>query len=54
MMKKIYEQPTVKVVALQYQSNLLAYSLQSVKTSGLEDEEDLEYEGEGGNQGNAW
>ena len=57
MIKKEYMKPTMQVVKVQHQSHILAGSLQSVKSSGLDSENDLLYddsEGTGGNQGYAW
>ena len=57
MIKKEYMKPTMRVVKVQHQSHILAGSLRSVKSSGLDNEDDLEYddfEGSGGNQGYAW
>lgn len=54
MIKKEYMKPTMRVVKVQHQSHILAGSLRSVKSSGLDDEDDLQYEGNGGNQGYAW
>lgn len=57
MIKKEYMIPTMQVIQFMHQSHILAGSLQSVKTTGLdeeEEEEDLEYDNNGGNQGYAW
>ena len=57
MIKKEYMKPTMRVVKVQHQSHILAGSLRSVKSSGLDDEDDLQYddfEGSGGDQGYAW
>lgn len=57
MIKKEYMKPTMRVVKVQHQSHILAGSLRSVKSSGLDDEDDLQYddlEGNGGDQGTAW
>ncbi|MBQ8065107.1 MAG: hypothetical protein IJ144_01515 [Prevotella sp.] len=57
MIKKEYMKPTMRVVKVQHQSHILAGSLRSVKSSGLDDEDDLLYddlEGNGGDQGYAW
>lgn len=43
----------MKTVMLQHQSQLLAGSLKSVKTNGLDDD-DLDYDAGGGDQGSAW
>ena len=57
MIKKEYMKPTMQVVKVQHQSHILAGSLRSVKSSGLDSENDLQYddfEGSGGDQGSAW
>ena len=57
MIKKEYMKPTMRVVKVQHQSHILAGSLRSVKSSGLDDEDDLlydDFEGNGGNHGYAW
>lgn len=57
MINKEYTKPTMLVVKVQHQSHILAGSLRSVKSSGLESENDLQYDdfdGSGGNQGDAW
>ena len=57
MIKKEYMKPTMWVVKVQHQSHILASSLRSVESSGLDSENDLQYddfEGKGGNQGFAW
>ena len=57
MIKKEYMKPTMRVVKVQHQSHILSGSLRSVKSSGLDSENDLQYddfEGNGGNQGYAW
>jgi hypothetical protein len=57
MIKKEYMKPTTWVVKVQHQSHILAGSLRSVKSTGLDDEDDLQYddvEGNGGDQGTAW
>ena len=57
MIKKEYMKPTMRVVKVQHQSHILAGSLQSVKSSGLDSENDLLYDdsdGNGGDQGYAW
>lgn len=57
MIKKEYMKPTMQVVKVQHQSHILAGSLQSVKSSGLDSENDLLYddsEGTGGYQRYAW
>lgn len=53
MIKKNYKKPTTKVVEIKSQSQILAGSLTSVKTSGL-DTDELLYDDSGGDQGNAW
>ena len=52
MIKKDYMKPTMKVVQLHHQTHILAGSVRSVSTSGLDD--DLGYDENGGNQGSAW
>lgn len=52
MKKQEYVKPTMKTVTLQHQSHLLAGSITSVKTNGLDD--DLDYDAGGGDQGSAW
>jgi len=57
MIKKEYMKPTMRVVKVQHQSHILSGSLRSVKSSGLDSENDLQYddfEGNGGDQGLAW
>ena len=57
MINKEYTKPTMLVVKVQHQSHILAGSLRSVKSSGLDSENDLQYddfEGSGGDQGFAW
>ena len=53
MIKKEYMMPTMQVIQFMHQSHILAGSLQSVETTGLDDEI-LEYDNNGGNQGSAW
>ena len=52
MKKKAYEKPAMNVVLLQHRTQLLAGSLRSVGTTGLDD--DLDYDQNGGDQGYAW
>ena len=52
MIKKEYMKPTMQVVKVLHQSHLLAGSLTSVQSSGLDD--DLEYNNTSGDQGYAW
>ena len=54
MIKKDYMKPTMNVVELRHQSHILAGSLTSVKSSGLDTADDLEYDNSGGDQGYAW
>ena len=54
MTKKEYMKPTMQVVKVQHQSHILAGSLRSVKSSGLDSENDLQYDGSGGDQRTAW
>lgn len=51
MIKKAYEQPTMKVMKIQ-QTQLICASLTGVTTNGLDD--DLGYDNNGGDQGYAW
>ena len=51
---KEYMKPTMKVVKVQHQSHLLAGSLESVKSDGLDAEDDLLYDDTSGDQGYAW
>ncbi len=53
MIKKEYLKPTMHVVKIQ-QAKMLCGSLTGVKSSGLDDEDDLEYDDTSGNQGYAW
>lgn len=53
MTKKEYMKPTMKVAKVQ-QSQLICGSLRSVKFSGLDNDNDLQYSNESGNQGLAW
>ena len=53
MIKKAYEQPTMKMVKIQ-QTQLICASLTSVQSSGLDSEDDFEYDKNGGDQGYAW
>ncbi len=57
MINKEYTKPTMLVVKVQHQSHILAGSLQSVRSIGLDDEDDLlydDFQGNGGDQGYAW
>ena len=54
MIKKDYKKPAMKVVTLQHQAHILVGSLQGVKASGLDTEDDLGYDSNGGNQNLAW
>ena len=57
MIKKEYIKPILEVEETEMDSQLMAGSLRSVKSSGLDNEDDLEYddfEGNGGDQGYAW
>ena len=57
MIKKEYMKPIMWVVKVQHQSHILAGSLRSVKSSGLDSEDDLlydDFEGNGGDQSYAW
>ena len=52
MMKKIYIKPKINVVLLQHRQHLLTVS--GVTTSSESNDVDLEYDNNGGNQGEAW
>ena len=54
MIKKEYLKPTTKVVQLQYQSHILTSSLTSIKSTGLNTENDLTFDDDGGDQEDAW
>lgn len=57
MIKKEYMKPTMRVVKVQHQCHILAGSLRSVESSGLDSKNDLQYDdfdGNGGDQGYAW
>ena len=57
MIKKDYMKPTMNVVQLKHHTHILASSLTGVSTSGLKSNDsdpDLDYDRNGGNQGNAW
>ncbi len=57
MTKKEYQKPAIEVVEIDIEQQILAGSLTSVKSSGLDKEDDLQYDdfdGSGGNQGYAW
>ena len=47
MIKKAYEKPTMQVFEADMEQQILAGSLTSVSTSGLDEEEELELPGEG-------
>ena len=53
MIKKAYEQPTMKMVKIQ-QTQLICASLNKITTNGLNSEDDFEYDKNGGDQGYAW
>ena len=53
MIKKEYVKPTMQVVKVQ-QTQLICASLTGVKSSGLDSENDFEYDDNGGDQGYAW
>ena len=53
MTKKEYMKPTMKVAKVQ-QSQLICASLRSVRSSGLDSDNDLLYDNTSGNQGLAW
>ena len=52
MTKKTYIQPSFSSVRLQHRHRLL--SLSDVKTTSASDDVDLDYDKNGGNQGEAW
>jgi len=52
MTKKAYIQPSFRIVHLQHQHQLLSVS--GVTTTSSSDDVDLDYDKNGGNQGNAW
>ena len=54
MIKKAYEKPAMKVVMIHQQSHILAGSLTSVQSTGLDDGEELKYGNDGGNSGSMW
>jgi len=47
MIKKTYEKPEIEVLEADMEQQILAGSLRSVSTSGLDEEEELELPGEG-------
>lgn len=53
MIKKEYQKPTMEVCEAEVEMQLLVVSLEGLSTSGLDDD-DFEYEEEGGDQGYAW
>jgi hypothetical protein len=54
MIKKEYIKPILEVEKTEIISQLMVGSLRSVKSSGLDNEDDLQYDGSGGDQGYAW
>lgn len=57
MIKKEYIKPILEVEETEMDSQLMAGSLRSVKSSGLDNEDDLlydDFDGSGGDQGYAW
>ena len=57
MIKKEYIKPILEVEETEMDSQLMAVSLQSVESSGLDNKDDLQYDdfdGSGGDQGYAW
>ena len=52
MRKKIYIQPDINVVILQQRNHLLSVS--GLTTTSTSNDVDLEYDNNGGNQGEAW
>lgn len=53
MTKKTYLRPTTNVVELK-SARLVCASLNSVTSTGLDDDEGLDYDKNGGDQGSAW
>lgn len=53
MIKREYIKPMMTVVKLQHRSQFLAGSLRGVNTTGLDDDH-LNYDEGGGDQGSAW
>ena len=51
-MKKEYIQPNFNIVRLQHRNHLLSVS--DIKTTSASDDVDLDYDKNGGNQGEAW
>lgn len=54
MKKKAYKQPEINVVTLQHQTQLMAGSLRNVETTGLGNEENLQYGDGNTKEGDAW
>ena len=57
MIKKEYQKPSIEFVEADIEQEILAVSLKSVKSSGLDSENELQYddfEGTGGDQSSAW
>lgn len=54
MNKQAYEKPAMKVVMIHQQSHILAGSLTSVQSTGLDDGEELKYGNDGGKSGSIW
>ena len=56
MIKKEYQKPSIEFVEADIEQEILTVSLKSVKSSGLDSENELLYddEGTGGDQSNAW
>ncbi len=57
MTKKEYQKPAIEAVETDIEQQILTGSLTSVKSSGLDSENDLQYddfEGTGGDQSYAW
>ena len=57
MVKKEYMKPALLLTETEVENSILVTSLQVVKTSGLDSEDDLQYddfEDNGGDQGYAW
>lgn len=55
MTKKEYQKPVMEVIELQHKSQILAGSVTSVKTTGLDDDDDLILpDNEEPKSGNVW
>ena len=54
MTKKEYQKPAIEAVETDIEEQILASSLRSVKSDGLDAEDDLLYDDTSGDQGYAW